>query len=346
VQIDISLPFLSNYINQAIENGARPYVSEPERCGTASTITPASASQYQHDMSTAHSLRFEAYELPKPRAPTPSIQSSSTPSGPTITTDLVPVSETTYTTREEQQNPKVQTLADQISAEIGVHLRLDGVQKKWGRQTYSAPSAPSTSSSSTQKPSNGMVTSDTIHENTLNSRKQQIPEVSAEKQKLAASLFGKKTAEKKTQAGTRRPVKESQPAVSTSAPEPPKENKVIVPAAPPPDLLDLGEPSETAAPTIDPFKQLEGLLGPGTGSDVASGPSPSVNVVATTDMMSMLTDVPLESDTKSSDKGVISSTMTKKGPNVKDALQKDATARQVGVTPSGNNPNLFKDLFG
>uniref|UniRef100_A0A0A9HAL1 Uncharacterized protein n=1 Tax=Arundo donax TaxID=35708 RepID=A0A0A9HAL1_ARUDO len=35
----------------------------------------------------------------------------------------------------------------------------------------------------------------------------------------------------------------------------------------------------------------------------------------------------------------------KKGPSLQDALQKDATARQVGVTPTGNNPNLFKDLL-
>lgn len=268
------------------------------------------------------------------------------PSIPTITTDLVPVSEATYTTREEQQNPKVQTLADQISAEIGVRLRLDGVQKKWGRQTYSSPSAPSTSSSSTQKPSNGMVTSETIRESAFDSRKQQIPEISAEKQRLAASLFGKKAAEKKAQAGTRRPVKESQPAVAASAPETPKEDKVVVPAMPPPDLLDLGGPSETAAPTIDPFKQLEGLLGSGAVNDMASGPGPSVSAVATTDLMSMLTDMPPVTDSKSYDKGVISSTVAKKGPNVKDALQKDATARQVGLTPSGDNPNLFKDLIG
>ncbi|KAF3337398.1 AP-4 complex subunit epsilon [Carex littledalei] len=347
IEIDKSLPFLSNYINQAIENGARPYISESERSGTASTIAVASASQYQHDTSSVHSLKFEAYDLPKPRGPVPSIQSSSMSSLPTISSDLVPVSEATYTTREEQQNPKVQTLADQISAEIGVRLRLDGVQKKWGRQTYSSPSAPSTSSSSsTQKPSNGMVTSETIRENTLDSRKQQIPEVSAEKQRLAASLFGKKAVEKKTQAGTRRPVKEIQPAVATSAPEAPKEDKVIAPAAPPPDLLDLGEPSETATQTIDPFKQLEGLLGPGAGSDRASGPGPSVSAVATADLMSMVTDMPPIIDSKSSDKGVISSTVAKKGPNVKDALQKDATARQVGVTLTGNNPNLFKDLLG
>ncbi|KAJ3708610.1 hypothetical protein LUZ61_012315 [Rhynchospora tenuis] len=343
IEIDTSLPFLNNYINQAIENGARPYISESERLGTVNTITPASASHYQQD--PAHSLRFEAYELPKPRAPTPSIQPSSTPL-PTISSDLVPVSEATYTTREEQHNPKVQTLADQISAEIGVRLKLEGVQKKWGQQTYSSPSAPSTSSSSTQKATNGMVTSDTIRQSSLDSRKQQVPEVSAEKQRLAASLFGKKAAEKKAQGGTRRPVKESQPAVATSAPEPPKEEKVVVPVAPPPDLLDLGEPSETATPTIDPFKQLEGLLGPGASSDVVSAPSPSVSAVKTPDLMSMFTDPPPVVDSKSSEKGVVSSTIAKKGPNVKEALQKDAAARQVGVTPSGNNPNLFKDLLG
>ncbi|KAJ4748562.1 AP-1 complex subunit gamma [Rhynchospora pubera] len=343
IEIETSLPFLSNYINQAIENGARPYISESERLGTVNTITPASASHYQQD--PAHSLRFEAYELPKPRAPPPSIQPSSTSSLPTISSDLVPVSEATYTTREEQHNPKVQTLADQISAEIGVRLKLEGVQKKWGQQTYSSPSAPSTSSSSTQKATNGMVTSDTIRQSSLDSRKQQIPEVSAEKQRLAASLFGKKAAERKTQGSTRRPAKESQHAVATSAPEPPEE-KVVVPAVPPPDLLDLNEPSETATPTIDPFKQLEGLLGPAAGSDVASAPSPSVGAVKTPDLMSMFTDTPSIVDSKSSDKGVVSSTIAKKGPNVKEALQKDATARQVGVTPSGNNPNLFKDLLG
>ncbi|WOG93270.1 hypothetical protein DCAR_0312551 [Daucus carota subsp. sativus] len=35
-----------------------------------------------------------------------------------------------------------------------------------------------------------------------------------------------------------------------------------------------------------------------------------------------------------------------KGPNLKDALQKDALVRQMGVTPTNQNPNLFRDLLG
>lgn len=36
----------------------------------------------------------------------------------------------------------------------------------------------------------------------------------------------------------------------------------------------------------------------------------------------------------------------KKGPSVRNSLQKDAASRQVGVTPTGANPALFQDLFG
>jgi AP-4 complex subunit epsilon-1 len=66
-------------------------------------------------------------------------------------------------------------------------------------------------------------------------------------------------------------------------------------------------------------------------SDVATGPtSGSIDpVVGDANLMS-------------SHKGATA----KKGPSLQDALQKDATARQVGVTPTGNNPNLFKDLLG
>lgn len=38
--------------------------------------------------------------------------------------------------------------------------------------------------------------------------------------------------------------------------------------------------------------------------------------------------------------------VTNKGPNLKDALQKDALVRQMGVTPTNQNPNLFRDLLG
>ena len=35
-----------------------------------------------------------------------------------------------------------------------------------------------------------------------------------------------------------------------------------------------------------------------------------------------------------------------KGSNLKDALQKDALVRQMDVTPTNQNPNLFRDLLG
>ncbi|KAJ3678305.1 hypothetical protein LUZ60_002108 [Juncus effusus] len=340
IEIDASLSFLTNYINQAIENGARPYISESERLGTSNTITSTRASQYQHDTSASHhSLRFEAYELPtKP----PAVQSS-VPSFPTGTgsTDLVPVSEPSFS---ENPNPRSQTLAEQISAETAVRLRLDGVQKKWGRPTYSSPSAPSTSSSAAQKPTNGVATGGEVQVSSARKQQQQVPEVSAEKQKLAASLFGSAASKK----GARRMAKESQSHVATSAPEPVKEKPValVAPAVPPPDLLDLGEPSQTdqisqtSVVTVDPFMQLEGLMGPSVGGSEPGQTGPSVSAAKTDDLLSVFTETPLVIDGKGSTKGV------KKGPNLQDALQKDATTRQVGVTPTGNNPNLFKDLLG
>jgi len=38
--------------------------------------------------------------------------------------------------------------------------------------------------------------------------------------------------------------------------------------------------------------------------------------------------------------------IVKKGESSQDSLQKDAVSRQVGVTPTGKNPNLFRDLLG
>ena len=39
-------------------------------------------------------------------------------------------------------------------------------------------------------------------------------------------------------------------------------------------------------------------------------------------------------------------TQLSKGPNTKHSLEKDALVRQMGVTPTSHNPNLFKDLLG
>uniref|UniRef100_A0ACD6ATJ3 Uncharacterized protein n=2 Tax=Avena sativa TaxID=4498 RepID=A0ACD6ATJ3_AVESA len=338
-QVDRNLSFLNSYVQQALEKGAAPYVPESERSGVVSVGNYRT--QDHHDTS-AHALRFEAYELPKPSLPAASSQTSvSLP-----TTDLVPVPESSYY-KEDHQTTRSQPSGNAPSGEFGAKLRLDGVQKKWGRESYTSSSTPSSSTSS-QQAANGANSdgagsiSSQARESSYGSKKQQVAEVSAEKQRLAASLFGSAAkADRKGHAGRRA----EKVTVANAAPQPAKEQ--VVPAVPPPDLMDLGEPIPSSAPSADPFSQLDGLLGPASASPVLPGTSaPSAS--NTPDLMSIFSD---DTGTTSgstepavgSQKGAAAA---KKGHSLQDALQKDATARHVGVTPTGNNPNLFKDLLG
>lgn len=332
-----------------MEKGAAPYIPESERSGAVSVGNYRT--QDQHDTS-AHALRFEAYELPKPSIPTATSQTSvSLP-----TTDLVPVSESSYY-KEDHQITRSQPSGNAPSGEFGAKLRLDGVQKKWGRESYTSSSTPSSSTSS-QQAANGASNSDgggpissQARESSYGSKKQQVTEVSAEKQRLAASLFGSAAKPDRKAHPGRRAAKESSSSekgpVAHAAPQPAKEQ--VIPAVPPPDLMDLGEPITSSAPSADPFSQLDGLLGPASASPVLSETlAPSAS--NTPDLMSIFSD-----DTGitggsteaavGAQKGATAAA-AKKGHSLQDALQKDATARQVGVTPTGNNPNLFKDLLG
>jgi AP-4 complex subunit epsilon-1 len=358
LQVDRDLSFLNGYVQQALEKGAAPYISESKHSGVISV--GSYRSQEQHETS-AHTLRFEAYEMPKPSLPVATAQASMA----MPTTDLVPVPEPGYY-REDRQTTRSQTSGDSLSGEFVAKLRLDGVQKKWGRSTYSSSSTPSSSTSS-QQATNGLShsdgggsTSSQTWESSYSSKRQQGTEVSAEKQRLAASLFGSSAAkaDRKAQA-SRKTAKESPLAkkatVTNTAPQPVKEQ--VIPAAPPPDLLDLGEPVSSSPPSADPFSQLEGLLGPTSASPVVSE-TPATGSSKTPDLMSIFSDdvqtgpssgstEPTFSDASltNSPKGA-TAVAAKKGHSIQDALQKDATARQVGVTPTGNNPNLFKDLLG
>lgn len=339
LQVDRNLSFLNSYVQQALENGATPYIPESERSGVVSVGNYRA--QDQHETS-AHALRFEAYELPKPSLPAATSHSSvSLP-----TTDLVPVPEPSY--KEDYQMARSQPSGNAVSGEFGAKLRLDGVQKKWGRESYTSSSTPSSSTSSQQAANGGsnsdgggLVTSQG-RESSYASKSQQVTEVSAEKQRLAASLFGPSAAKpsRKGHAG-RKAAKESS---STSAPQPAKEQ--VTPAAPPPDLLDMGEePVSSSAPSADPFSQLDGLLGPASASPAVSATSaPSAS--NTPDLMSIFSDDVQTGTTSATTEPTQKGATTKKGHSLQDALQKDATARQVGVTPTGNNPNLFKDLLG
>ncbi|RRT80155.1 hypothetical protein B296_00021665 [Ensete ventricosum] len=312
-------------------------------------------SHYQHEASS-HTLRFEAYELPKP-APTPATPQISVS---TRITDLVPVPEMTYYT-ENNQASKLPPVSDASSADHGIKLHLDGVQKKWGRPTYSSSSS---TSSSSEKKINGVTHLDGV---SLQSRgtsydsKGQQSEVSAEKQKLAASLFGAsagKTENKPT--STQRAPKANtataeRPGVTGAVS--PEISKQKAASSPSPDLLDLGEPITATTTTIDPFEQLEGLIGSTPGTSTLDN-SVTTSEQKAPDLMALYTDTPPSSsssigsasgDIHSADKNLQMAKNVpaiKKGPNPQDSLQKDATARHVGVTPTGNNPNLFRDLLG
>ncbi|XP_044467959.1 AP-4 complex subunit epsilon-like [Mangifera indica] len=361
IEIDKNLSFLSGYVQQALEKGARPYIPEIEHSGMAA-ISNFRTQELQE--SSLQGLRFEAYELPKPTV------SSRIPAvSPASSTELVPVPELSYP-RNTQKVASLPSISRSDPSEL--RLQLDGVQRKWGRPSYSS-SETSTSSSVPDKTVNGVTKlvdaagaiNTRTHYTSYDSRKGQV-EISPEKQKLAASLFGGSSkTERQTSATGHKAGK-----VGSHVAEKPQVSKGVdrsatekIVAQPQPDLLDLGEPTvSSGAPSYDPFKQLEGLLDSsqvtpsvnhneagsdkapdilGLHSETAGSGSGSGADASLSSGLSNLT-------IKNAHEGTITSYSTQfsKGPNTKDALEKDALVRQMGVTPTHQNPNLFKDLLG
>ncbi|KAG6684273.1 hypothetical protein I3842_12G054100 [Carya illinoinensis] len=368
VEIDKNLSFLNSYVQQSMENGAQPYIPETERSGMLDTNF---RSQDQPEASL-HGLRFEAYELPKPPVPSRIHTASLEPS-----TELVPASEPAYP-RDTHQVATVPSVSDAGSSEL--KLRLDGVQRKWGRPAYSS-SAPSPSSSTSQNTVNGVTQIDAAGSviskahKTNDSRKPRV-EISPEKQKLAASLFGgsSQTEKRSTSASHKVTKAVSHAAGKSQAPKSAVvSNQVTVEKTihqPPPDLLDLGEPAvPSTTPSVDPFKQLEGLLDPtqvsstaNHGAVGAATESPDIIALygktpASGHSSSAAISLPTNGDGVNFTAGLLDATLSTahagttlptqsiKGLNAKDSLEKDALVRQMGVTPSSQNPNLFRDLL-
>ena len=363
LQVDKNLSFLDSYVKQSLEQGAQPYIPENERSGMINVGN--FRSQDQHDTST-HALRFEAYDLPKTSAP-PRISPASLSSS----TELVPVPEPSYPV-ERHHVASMPSASDIGSTEL--KLRLDGVQKKWGRPTYSSPALSSLDSTS-HKAVNGVTQSDVSSTSTSRTRdnssydsRSAQTEISSEKKKLAASLFGGASKTEKRPSSTSHKVgrSASSPAVeksqgpkavasssSSSSSSTGVASEKAAPLQPPPDLLDLGEPTVTSnAPSVDPFKQLEGLI----------DPNPATPATKAADIMSIYSEFPTSGQSSSvivnplpanaGDANLIpglsptNKTGQPKGPNPRDALEKDALVRQMGVTPMSQNPNLFRDLLG
>ncbi|CAA2970369.1 AP-4 complex subunit epsilon [Olea europaea subsp. europaea] len=370
IEIDKGLSFLDGYIQQAIENGAQPYVSESERLGMSNISN--FKSQEQHEFLT-HSLRFEAYELPKP---------SMTPQVPPVLaspTELFPVSVPYYHTEVNYSTTPVPSISSAGSSEL--QLRLDGVQKKWGHPSYFSPTS-STLNSDAAKIQNGSTKPDSVgsanseaRHVSYDSRKPQV-EISPEKQKLAASLFGgaSKSDRRQSSSSQKVPKNNSHAAykshVEKTATSDTGAQKT---SQPPSDLLDLGETTGTSIlPSLDPFKQLEGVLdqtqdptslntGGFSGTDAPDIMSlyvdtslrdqgnSTANLLSTVNDSSSLLSGFSDATNRTGHGGNTVAQLTQKlseGPNHKDSLEKDATVRQMGVTPSGQNPNLFKDLLG
>ncbi|CAK9325395.1 unnamed protein product [Citrullus colocynthis] len=364
IEVDKDLSFLNNYVQQSLENGAQPYIPESQRSRMDDISAIKSLDQRE---TVSHSLRFEAYELPRPPVPT-----SIPPISPAISAELVPVPEP-YHPRETHQSTSEPSVSDDGSSQV--KLRLDGVQKKWGRPTYSSSpgSSVSTSTPSPQKAVNGGSQADSTgtvssKPTTYTSRNAE-PEISLEKQKLAASLFGGSSkTEKRAPSATHKTTKTHHGVNKAHA----AKTTAVLAEVPPPDLLDLGEPTVTSsAPSIDPFKQLEGLLDESqvssTDNSKAVGPNKEPDFMdlyyGTTmtgqgsnfvDLLSSNKDdldftSELSKVTANTGQGetiVSNLAQFSKGPNAKASLEKDAVVRQMGVTPTSQNPNLFKDLLG
>lgn len=323
------MSFINNFVQQSIEKGSQPYIPESERSGFSDVGSLKNLHQHEH---AGHGLRFEPYELPKP-APPINISPVRRPSQITDTTILVP--EAAYSC-ENNPNPNA-------PAKLEIKLQLSGVPTKWGKPTYSSSSS-SSGSSTTNNTINGVAnpegaaaTSQT-RDFSYNQRSQQV-EVSHEKQRLAASLFGKSSKSEKKVASTHKSSRASFPNAEKQAAEASKEI-ISTSTPPPPDLLDFSESSPSIPAFKDPFKQLEDLVGPSAAPAAAAVPEAHDFIGLYGLGISSVAPPP-----KTSEEANIL-VANKKGPNLRDALEKDSVARQVGVTPTVNNPNLFRDLLG
>ncbi|XP_024531548.1 AP-4 complex subunit epsilon [Selaginella moellendorffii] len=310
IEVDKDLSFLNSFVESALANGSRPYLSDNERRGMGAMTTLAS----NNDAGTSSLLRFQPYEKPSIPEPAAALVTASHYSQDAI--DQHDIYSSTITVSTSSRAPE-------SSSNDGTRLKLEGVQKKWGRPTYT-PEA--------QVPKNPINISDSVkvsssaagkEASSRNSsappyteRKQPSQEISAEKKKLAASLFGSKAGETKAKPA----AKLQQNGTSKKAPAKPTSPPAPAPAPPPADLLDLSD-SLPQIPSVDPVDQLADLI--------------SVDSSAATSTTSLVEQV--------LDAGKVAT----KGPSPQASLQKDSVSRQVGVTPSGGtNPDLFKDLFG
>eukprot|EP00850_Spirogloea_muscicola_P015675 SM000122S25782 [mRNA] locus=s122:233377:238941:- [translate_table: standard] len=373
IEVDNELHFLDDFVQDALARGAQPYTPQSQDEGLAALA----AAREMLSSRGQQALRFEAYETPT-LPPAASLPSSSS------ATDLRQVA-----SREgfHHRSGSDQRLVD-LPAEAGVaqaigignlqngqalaRLKLDGVQKKWGRPTTApasapapvpssssqVPPAPASSTSGSSAVASEFVTSRMHEPKYLDRRKQAELEASAEKQKKAAVLFGGGGTSGPRQAPEppRAPLRAKPGALAraqVARHEGMRNGGDYVPAdvqqAQPivGDLLDFtdmpepsGGPLTAPVSALDPFQQLEGLLQsqpPQLGSSaIPQGPLVSAqNTLSSNEVAVLPTGL----------QSMPPATKIVLGSSSASVLQKDAVARQAGVTIGGTKPELFQDLI-
>ncbi|XP_024390606.1 AP-4 complex subunit epsilon [Physcomitrium patens] len=327
IEFDRELPFLQEFVDSALANGARPYLDENERLGVDSGMSSfVSSSRSHHEPS--HGLRFEAYETP-----TAAIPSGSAAAPSSLLPDFEEsVTELTRSVRNQTDSSQVDLLGPEVA-----RLRLDGVQRKWGRTSGSSqPSLAPTPASEQQRRDSGVSEGASsnkesspaelwdgdgaeprheIYSSSFEGKKVER-EIPAEKQRLAASLFGGSSVQKGSSGGVKGGVKASKaagnvrpgekgvpprPAAGSgkkknwSAAEPKQASSSLM------DLVDMSGddslPVHDAKASYDPFKELEGLLG--VPSTAASSTSVGLGK-STMDFMSLYDSAPVVSQSASS----------------------------------------------
>ncbi|CAM6082363.1 unnamed protein product [Calypogeia fissa] len=370
IEVDRSLTFLLGVVETALANGARPYISDHERdAGGIGSLV----SNHVENGSHPASLKFEAYEKPVMRVLPSAISNQLTPS--IIAEFEVVQSHVKSVKPSASHSISVAPEIDLINPE-STRLRLDGVQRKWGRQTLSPyPSSTSTfdkemsrsrSSSSDRGgfyKGDGAITSEI--ESSIAQKQQR--EISFAKTKLAASLFGGSPGSTNDRisnsiGGGGRLVRnvprghtsrggDKDPSLAIDKNDdksPGVSNDKVLP--PPPDLLDFTDDSPTVVvPASDPFKLLEGLLDPQKTSDPAISTSGYRNAGndATGVSLSGLEDVsglPGFMDLAGLSHWHRQSAVAARSQGLDGSPKTDSTAHEAGVMHPASK--LFKDLLG
>lgn len=295
IDADPKLSFLEAFVQQALRNGAAPYLSAKDRVAigmarSSSGNLPASHTQPQ----AAHGagLKFQAYEkaalpVPRPLAGTDPFAASSAAAGDLSALaglNLGPQAQTTYSPESANAVPTASVSGIPASAAAGpAPAQAPGPQlvinkpRKWGAPQFEPPPAAPVGSTAATPPSPGAVQAayptaaaaphsypSPTHASSA------APPADAEKQRLAASLFG-------VGASGASPARARRSAAATARATAPSPSSRPRPQEAQPSLLgDVSAPPTSS--TAEASGGLDMLLDVGT-ADV-SQLSPALTVAA------------------------------------------------------------------